>query len=88
MKNIKPGLYKHFKNNNYLIITTVVDTENEEAFVLYTAESDNKCRLWIRPIEMFYEEVETNHGTMPRFAYVRDFNQNERQMLKQQLFEQ
>ena len=88
MKNIKPGLYKHFKNNNYLIITTVVDTENEEAFVLYTAESDNKCRLWIRPIEMFYEEVETSHGTMPRFAYVRDFNQNERQMLKQQLFEQ
>ena len=73
------------RDSNYLIITTIVDTENKTPFVLYTAESDNEFRLWIRPIELFISEVETSCGTVPRFSYVRELNQNEKQMLKQQL---
>lgn len=86
MKKIKSGLYKHFKGNNYLIINTVVDSENEALFVLYTAESDRESRIWIRPLEMFYSEVETSHGVKLRFEYIRDLNTEEKQLLKRQLF--
>ena len=86
MKKIKSGLYKHFKGNNYLIINTVVDSENEALFVLYTAECDRESRIWIRPLEMFYSEVETSHGVKLRFEYIRDLNTEEKQLLKRQLF--
>jgi len=86
MKNINPGLYRHFKGNNYQIITTVTDTENETSFVLYTAESDNENTLWVRPAELFFEKVDTSHGIQSRFRYLRGFNQEEKRLLKQQLF--
>ena len=86
MNEIKPGLYKHFKGNNYLVISTVVDSENEALFVLYSAESDKENRLWIRPAEMFASEVETSEGIKPRFLFLRDLNDEEKQVLKRQLF--
>ena len=88
MNEIKPGLYKHFKGNNYLVISTVVDSENEALFVLYSAESDKENRLWIRPAEMFASEVETSDGIKPRFLFLRILNEEEKQLLKRQLFVQ
>ena len=86
MKEIKPGLYKHFKGNNYLVVSTVFDSENEALFVLYTAESDKENRLWIRSAEMFVNKLETSDGIKPRFQYLRDLNKEEKLLLKRQLF--
>ena len=85
MKNIKSGLYEHFKGKNYLVISTVADTEGDTSFVLYTAESENEKKLWIRPTEMFFNKVETCHGIKPRFQYLREFTLEEKRMLKHKL---
>lgn len=81
MKDIKSGLYKHFKGYNYFVISTAIDSENEAPFVLYSPENEKK--LWIRPLEMFSSEVETPDGKKPRFEYLRELKENEKQSLKQ-----
>jgi len=86
MKYIKPGLYKHFKGNNYLIISTVVHTENEAPLVLYTAESNKENKLWTRPLELFFSEIETSDGLKTRFSFLRNLNENEKRLIKRRLF--
>jgi len=86
MDKIEPGLYRHFKGNNYLIISTVFDTENDASFVLYTAESKKEYKLWIRPLEYFFNNVETSNKVEKRFTYIRKLKEEEKQLLRRRLF--
>jgi len=68
---MKLGIYKHNKKGNlYEVIAVATHSENEEQFVVY------KCcqsgRVWIRPLDMFKEEVEINGVKKPRFEIVDD----------------
>ena len=67
------GKYKHYKNQYYEVINICTHTETEEEFVYYKSELDGK--FWIRPVKMFFENIEINDSQdfpkiKPRFEFI------------------
>lgn len=59
------GIYKHFKGDFYILEDIIYHSETCEKMVAYRQlYGDNK--LWCRPYEMFFEEVNKN-GQKYRF---------------------
>lgn len=59
------GIYKHYKGDYYLVEDIAYHSETQEKLVVYRAlYGDNK--LWVRPYEIFLEEVNKN-GQKYRF---------------------
>lgn len=51
------GVYKHFKGDYYLVLDIATHSETNDEYVVYRAlYGENK--LYIRPKEMFLEEVD------------------------------
>ncbi|MBY0353828.1 DUF1653 domain-containing protein [Candidatus Babeliales bacterium] len=71
---LKPGIYQHYKGKQYQVLGIVNHSETLEKMVLYQAlyesEGFEKDALWVRPLEMFLEDVEINGMRMPRFQLV------------------
>ena len=68
---IKPGRYRHYKGQEYEVVGTAKHSETEEEFVVYRqlyGEGD----LWIRPKEMFAEQVLVNGQASPRFQFLQE----------------
>lgn len=79
MKEIKRGIYKHYKNKLYELISIARHSETLEEFVVYQALYEKefaKEALWIRPKAMFIEEVEFEGRKMPRFIFIGEKNEN------------
>ena len=62
----KPGLYRHYKNNDYRVIGVARHSETEEPLVVYQALY-GEGGLWVRPAAMFSETVEVDGKYQPRF---------------------
>lgn len=71
MHAIKPGRYRHYKGYEYQVIDTATHTETEQLLVLYRALYGERG-LWVRPFEMFVEEIVVDGVKQPRFAWVAD----------------
>jgi hypothetical protein len=67
--SVQRGLYRHFKGNTYEVIDTARHSETQEDMVVYRALYGD-FGLWVRPIDMFTEEVERNGRKMPRFQLI------------------
>lgn len=67
--SVQRGLYRHFKGNTYEVIETARHSETQEDMVVYRALYGD-FGLWVRPIDMFTEEVERNGRKMPRFQLI------------------
>lgn len=66
---LKPGRYRHYKGNDYQVIDLARHSETEEWMVVYrTLYGD--FDLWVRPLEMFNEEVEVDGKMCRRFTFV------------------
>ena len=54
------GIYKHYKCDYYLVEDIATHSETLEKYVVYRALYGD-TKLWIRPYEMFTEEVNKNN---------------------------
>ena len=73
MNELKSGKYRHFKGKEYEVVGVARHSETLEELVVYKAlyESDYLAgALWVRPKEMFLEEVVVEGKKVPRFKYL------------------
>jgi hypothetical protein len=66
---VPTGLYRHYKGSLYLVLFFARHSETEEGLVVYKQLDDD--RIWVRPSEMFRENVVVDGRQCPRFEYVR-----------------
>ena len=71
---MKIGKYKHYKGPEYEVIDIAKHSETEEEHVVYrTLYGD--FSLWIRPLDMFVEEVEFEGKRVRRFEYIGEMSE-------------
>ena len=71
--NLKPGIYKHFKGDEYeLLCVGRLSEDRSKEFVVY--KSLLYGDVWIRPLEMFLEIVDRRDYNYkgPRFVFLRE----------------
>mgnify|MGYP003624675360 CR=1 FL=1 len=66
---LKIGKYQHYKGNFYQVEDIATHSETEEKMVVYRPLYGDQA-LWVRPLDMFLEEVTINGETQPRFAFI------------------
>ena len=66
-----PGLYRHYKGNDYRVVGLSRHSETMEVLVIYQALYGERG-MWVRPQAMFIETVVVGGQRMPRFARVGD----------------
>ena len=71
---LQKGIYRHFKGNKYEVIDIAKHSETEEYLVLYRPLYGDSG-LWVRPLEMFIEEVELDGQKRPRFEFIESAKQ-------------
>ena len=69
MSDVLPGRYRHYKGNDYIVIGTARHSETGEVLVVYRPGYGDRA-LWVRPMSMFQESVETADGMTPRFTLI------------------
>ncbi len=67
LPNLTPGLYRHYKGNDYEVVAVARHSETLEPVVVYRALY-GEGGLWVRPYAMFCEEVMVDGRSVPRFA--------------------
>lgn len=67
--SIEIGKYRHFKGKDYEVIAIAKHTETLEKYVVYKALYGD-YEIWIRPLEMFIEEVVSEGKKQPRFKKI------------------
>ncbi|WP_259756164.1 DUF1653 domain-containing protein [Pseudomonas sp. GCEP-101] len=67
--HLQPGLYRHYKGQQYRVLGVARHSETEEELVIYQALY-GEFGVWVRPLSMFTEAVEVNGEKVPRFALV------------------
>jgi len=67
----RPGLYRHYKGNDYRVLGLARHSETRAPLVVYQALYGERG-LWVRPAAMFVEDVEVNGKSVPRFTRVSD----------------
>jgi len=69
-RTIVPGKkYRHFKGNEYLVLHIAKHSETLEELVVYQALY-GEMGIWVRPLEMFLEQVEVNGHLVSRFEEI------------------
>ena len=66
---IKLGKYRHFKGKEYQVLGVARHSETGDELVVYKKLYDDYS-LFVRPYNMFIEEVEVNGKKVPRFEYL------------------
>ncbi len=68
---IKPGVYRHYKGKDYLVVGLAHHSETREPLVVYHCLYDDYS-LWVRPELMFRETVIIDGKEIPRFAFLHE----------------
>jgi len=74
-ESIQPGIYRHYKGNNYEVYEVAIHSETLETLVVYRPLYGDK-KLWVRPLSMFLETVELNGVSVSRFELIEPHNSN------------
>lgn len=67
---VRPGIYRHYKGNEYKVIGMAKHSETLEPMVVYEALYGDHG-LWVRPASMWSESVDTPDGKVKRFTFLR-----------------
>ena len=66
---MRKGKYRHYKGPEYDVIDIARHSETQEELVVYrTLYGD--FSLWVRPLDMFNEEIEYAGKLIKRFEYI------------------
>ena len=68
---LKPGRYRHFKGNEYELLGVARHSETLEELVVYRALY-GEGGLWVRPINMWSEQVDRPDYSGPRFTPIEE----------------
>jgi hypothetical protein len=74
--NLEPGLYRHYKGNDYFVFQVAMHSETRESLVFYRCLYGDYS-WWVRPLAMFTESVEIAGEHIPRFRFVRHLTEIE-----------
>ncbi len=74
--SVKPGLYRHYKGNDYFVFELACHSETRESLVVYRCLSGD-FSWWVRPQAMFEETVELAGETIPRFRFLKELTASE-----------
>lgn len=66
---IQPGKYRHFKGNEYRVLSMARHSETLEEMVVYQALY-GEHGIWVRPAHMWTETVDRDGYHGPRFTYI------------------
>lgn len=66
---LQPGFYRHYKGMPYHVLEVAIHSETREELVAYRALYGDFL-LFVRPKNMFMENVTIDGKTMKRFAFV------------------
>ena len=66
MRELRPGLYRHFKGNLYRLLYVAKHSETLEPMVVYQALYGEQG-IWVRPAAMWSEQVDRDDYHGPRF---------------------
>jgi hypothetical protein len=65
-----PGIYRHYKGNEYQVYEVATHSETQEQLVIYRPLYGEGA-LWARPLSMWNERVQWQGESRPRFEYLR-----------------
>ena len=71
MNPIPLGPYKHYKGKDYSVLGFARHSETEETMVLYVPLYGDGG-YWVRPLDMFIEQVVVEGESVQRFLFVGD----------------
>ncbi len=73
MSDIQKGIYEHYKGKRYEVMDVARHSETMELMVVYKALYKGDFPdglLWVRPLNMFQENVLVNGQSVPRFRKI------------------
>ena len=71
------GIYKHFKGDYYILEDIATHSETDEEYVVYRPLYGDTNRLYVRPYDMFFSEVDSE-----KYPYVEQTYRFELQDIK------
>ncbi|MFM7059547.1 MAG: DUF1653 domain-containing protein [Planctomycetota bacterium] len=66
LPELPPGRYRHYKGRDYVVLGVARHSETEELLVVYRTDYGDRS-LWVRPLQMFTEQVQVDGRWQPRF---------------------
>ncbi|MCE2572329.1 DUF1653 domain-containing protein [Motilimonas eburnea] len=66
---LKSGIYQHYKGNRYQVLDLAIHSETEQWMVLYRPLY-GAGELWVRPYDMFVENLTIAGEEVPRFEFL------------------
>lgn len=70
LPKLDKGEYAHYRGDHYEVLGVAYHTETLEPMVVYRPLYDTKAELFVRPFDMFTEQVIVSGEMKPRFAKV------------------
>lgn len=68
--SITIGTYRHYKDKLYEVYGVALHSETQEPLVVYKPLYESIAEFWVRPYDMFVENVTIDGKVMPRFQKV------------------
>ncbi len=67
--DITPGIYRHYKGNEFDVLLIAKHEDTHEPLVIYRARYGDHS-TWARPLSVFLESVTVDGQTVPRFTKI------------------